>query len=122
MALEHPIDVEIRDRLRQLKPRQIELARQIGRSPAWVNKYLNGAGHATIDDVIRIAAIVIGVEPSRLTDAERRLLRAWRRLPTDKQQDVSDWVHTLGKRRATRSDVRSGQTPRGANYKGPGRP
>lgn len=123
MALEHPIDAEIRTRLRQLKPRQIELAQQIGRSPAWVNKYLNGAGHATIDDVIRIAAIVIGVESARLTDEERRLLRAWRRLPTDKQQDVTDFLQTLGKRRrTTRSDVRSGQTPRGANHKGPGRP
>jgi transcriptional regulator with XRE-family HTH domain len=124
MALEHPIDLEIRDRLRQLKPRQIELAKQIGRSPAWVNKYLNGAGHATIDDVIRIIAIVIGVDPARLTDAERRLLRAWRRLPADKQQDVVDWVQTLGKRqrRATRSTARSGQTTRGTTYKGPDRP
>lgn len=98
MAVEHPIDKEIRERLRHRKPQQTDLAKQIGRSPAWVNKYLNGAGHATIDDLIRIIAIVIGVDPSRLTDAERKLLRAWRRLPADKQQDVVDWVSTLGRR------------------------
>jgi transcriptional regulator with XRE-family HTH domain len=126
MAVRHPIDEEIRERLRQLKPRQNDLAKQIGRSPAWVNKYLNGAGHATIDDLIRIIAIVIGVDPSRLTDAERQLLRAWRRIPAEKQQDVVDFVRALGRRRrprrATQSDARSGQTTRAANSKGPGRP
>jgi len=124
MAVQHPIDLEIRERLRKLAPRQIELAQRIGRSQGWVNKYLNGVGHATIDDIIRIAAIVIGVDPPRLTDAERRLLRAWRLLPADKQQDVVDWVDTMSRRqrRATRSDARSGQTTRGAGRKEPGRP
>jgi hypothetical protein len=109
----HHIDLEIRDRLRKLvsvsnpataRPRQIELAKRIGRSPAWLNKYVNGVGHATIDDVIRIVAIVIGVDAIRLTADEQRLLRLWRRLSTDKQHDLIAWMQTMGKRprRATR--------------------
>src|SRR5580765_3510878 len=119
MAVQHPIDREIRERLRQMaasaKPRQIELAKRIGRSPAWVNKYLNGAGHATVDDVIRIVATVIGLDPPGVTDAERRLLRAWRRLPLDRQEDALDFLQRMGRRRTTRSTARSGQSPRGAN-------
>lgn len=111
----HPIDLEIRDRLRKLvsvsssatatRLRQIELAKRIGRSPAWLNKYVNGAGHATIDDVIRIVAIVIGIDaPRRLTDDEQRVIRAWRRVPAEKQPDTLDWLQRLGRRprRATR--------------------
>ena len=60
MALQHPIDTEIRERLRRQAPNQIDLGKRIGRSQGWVNKYLNGVGHATIDDVIRIAALLIG--------------------------------------------------------------
>ena len=131
---EHPIDLEIRARLRKLvsasasttetRPRQIEFAKRIGRSPAWVNKYVNNAGHATVDDVIRILAIVIGIDALRLTAAEQSLLRAWRRVDEKDQPDLLRWVQTLGRRprRAARSDARSGQTTRGANSKAPGKP
>jgi transcriptional regulator with XRE-family HTH domain len=130
----HPIDQEIRERLRKLvsaptsttaaRLRQIELATRIGRSPAWVNKYVNGVGNATVDDVIRIVAIVIGVDAPRLTDDEQALLRAWRRVEEKDQPDLLRWVQNLGRRprRAARSDARSGQTTRGANSKGPGKP
>jgi transcriptional regulator with XRE-family HTH domain len=119
MVLQHPIDAEIRARLRTLAPNQIELAKRLGRSQGWVNKYLNGAGHATIDDVIRIGAILIGVDPPRLTDAERRLLRAFRRLPVDRQQDAVDFLEGYA-RRHPRSAGRAGRTGRASNHKGPG--
>jgi transcriptional regulator with XRE-family HTH domain len=110
----NPIDKEIRERLRKLvtasssataaRLRQIELAKRIGRSPAWLNKYVNGAGHATVDDVIRIVAIVIGIDAPRLTDDEQLVLRAWRRVPVEKKPDGLFFLRGLGRRprRATR--------------------
>lgn len=120
MALQHPIDTEIRDRLRKLAPNQIEFAKRLGRSQGWLNKYINGAGHATIDDVIRIGAILIGVEAPRLTDAEQRLLRAWRRLPIAHQQDALEFLQAFVRRRRPRSAARVGRTSRAPNNKAPG--
>jgi transcriptional regulator with XRE-family HTH domain len=119
MAAQHPIDSEIRERLRKLAPKQIELAQRLGRSQGWLNKYINGAGHATIDDVIRIGAILIGVEALRLTEKEQRLLRAWRRLTADRQQDVVELVEVYAGRRRSRSGARVGGTARATNSKEP---
>lgn len=85
MALKHPIDAEIRGRLKQLGPNQKELAQGIGRSISWLNKYIHGAGNAAIDDLIRIAALMIGVEAQALSETERRLVRAWKQIPEDDQ-------------------------------------
>jgi hypothetical protein len=109
----NPLDEELRERLRKFvtasssaaaRPRQIELAKRIGRNPAWLNKYVNGAGHATVDDVIRMIAIVIGIDGPRLTDEEQRVLRAWRRVPVEKKPDGLFFLRGLGRRprRATR--------------------
>jgi transcriptional regulator with XRE-family HTH domain len=109
----NPIDKEIRERLRKLvsvntpataRLLQIQLAKRIGRSPAWLNKYVNGVGHATVDDVIRLVAIVIGVDAIQLTPDEQRVLRAWRRVPLEKQPDGLFFLRGLGRRprRATR--------------------
>lgn len=123
MAAQHPIDTEIRERLRKLgklAPRQGELAKRLGRSQGWLNKYIHGAGHATIDDVIRIAAIVIGVDALHLTNAEQRLLRAWRRLSVQRQEDVVEMVEAYANRRRPGSGARTGGTARGTNNKEPG--
>jgi len=120
MAASHPIDSEIRDRLRKLAPNQQEFAKQLGRSQGWLNKYINGAGHATIDDVIRIGALLIGADAPRLTDTERRLLRAWRRLPAEHQEDALAFFERAYGRRRPRSGGRSGRTPRAASGKAPG--
>jgi transcriptional regulator with XRE-family HTH domain len=110
----NPIDKDIRERLKKLvtasgstttaRLRQIELAKRIGRSPAWVNKYVNGVGNATVDDAIRILAIVIGIDALRLTADEQRVLRVWRRVPVEKQPDGLFFLRGLGRRprRATR--------------------
>jgi transcriptional regulator with XRE-family HTH domain len=87
MELRHPIDAEVRERLRKSEPNQIELAKRIGRSQGWVNKYMNGGGTATIDDLIRIAAAMIGVESSPLTGLERRLLKAFRGIQDAARRD-----------------------------------
>jgi len=121
MAISHPIDTEIRDRLRALKVNQQDFARALGRSQGWLNKYLNGVGHATIDDVIRIAALLIGAEALKLTDTERQLLRAWRRLPEDQQQNALDFLRAFASRQRPRSGGRAGRTGPTANHKAPGR-
>lgn len=123
MAAQHPIDTEIRERLRKLgklAPRQGELAKRLGRSQGWLNKYIHGAGHATIDDVIRIAAILIGVDAVPLTESEQRLLRAWRRLPVQRQEYVVEIVEASASRRRRRSNARAGGTTRATNNKEPG--
>jgi hypothetical protein len=104
----NPIDKDIRERLKKLvtasgsattaRVLQIEIAKRIGRSPAWVNKYVNGVGHATVDDAIRILAIVIGIDAVRLTVDEHRALRAWRRVPVEKQEDGLFFLQGLRRR------------------------
>jgi transcriptional regulator with XRE-family HTH domain len=85
----NPIDVAIRARLRALDLPQKELADAVGRSKSWVSKYLSGAGNATIDELIRILAIADGVHG--LSAWERRLLKAWKRLPAASQADAVKW-------------------------------
>ena len=120
--VQHMLDTELRTRLRALDPKQNELAKRIGRKPAWLNKYIHGAGHATIDDVIRIVAVLIGVDAPRLSDEERTLLRRWRRLKdADAQRDVLRYLtHVAGRRKG--SSAPASQRRRGVNHKGPGKP
>lgn len=120
LAAQHPIDAEIRDRLRRAGPHQEELAARLGRSTGWLNKYMNGAGHATIDDVIRIGAILIGVDAPRLTEMERRVLRGLRRLPAERQQDVLLYLEKVAGRRRGGSSARAERIPRATNNKEPG--
>jgi hypothetical protein len=121
-SLKHPLDTELRTRLRSLKEKQNELAQRIGRRPAWMNKFIHGAGHATIDDWIRIAAVLSGVDPPRLTDDERQLLRRWRRLPDDDARQDALLVLASVARRRRGSSARAERKSRPANHKGPGRP
>jgi transcriptional regulator with XRE-family HTH domain len=105
MKIRHPIDAAIRERLRALDLSQHDLAKTIGRSPSWFNKFLNGKGHATIDDLVRIAAVAIEVEG--LSNAERRLLKAWKRLPKESQADAVQWFEDW-----VRREVRVARTRR----------
>jgi hypothetical protein len=119
-AQQHPLDTALRAHLRTDDTHQQELAKRIGRQPAWLNKYIHGAGHATIDDVIKILAVLVGIDAPRLTDKERQVLRWWRRLPdADAQQDVLLYLGAVVRRRRG-SSARAERKPRGANHKGPG--
>lgn len=121
-SAQHPLDTALRAHLRADDTHQQELAKRIGRQPAWLNKYIHGSGHATIDDVIRIVAVLVGLDAPQLTQKERQLLRGWRRLPdADAQQDVLLYLGAVVRRRRG-SSARGEQRPRGANHRGPGRP
>lgn len=123
--MEHPIDAAVRAKLRELAPNQPELGATIGRSQGWVNKYMHGDGHATIDDVIRIAAAMIGVNVQPLTELERRLLKAWRRVPEARREDALVVLETVAKRyqlgQSQESTAPEAHTPPATNRKGRGK-
>lgn len=126
MALQHPIDSEIRARLKALKPNHAEFASAIGRSGGWLNKYIHGTGKATIDDVVRIAALLIGATAATpLTAMERRLLKAWRQIPQDRREDAVSVLETVarGYRRSLSqgSDGPAVRTPSATTNRGRGK-
>lgn len=88
MALQNTLDKAFRARLRDADLNQTEAARFIDRNQSWLNRYMHGAGHATIDDVLRLVAFLIGVETPPLSEMERRLLKAWRLIPENRQDDA----------------------------------
>lgn len=106
-----PIDAMLRIALRNLKPDQKAVAKRIGRSQGWLNKYLDGRGKATIDDVIRLVAVVmLDVDASPpLTRDQRKLLRLWAASsPSDRKAAM-----TVLKRMLIPREPRSGSTGRG---------
>lgn len=102
MELGHPLDAAVRARIKAARPNQADFAQKIGRSAGWLNKYMHGAGNATLDDVVRMLALLIGVEVQPLSAMERRLLKAWRLIPMDRQDDAVAVLETVarGYRRA----------------------
>lgn len=88
MELKHPLDAALRERIKAAQPKQADFAKAIGRSAGWLNKYIHGVGNATIDDVVRMVALLIGVETQPLTAMERRVLKAWRQIDPDRQEDA----------------------------------
>jgi transcriptional regulator with XRE-family HTH domain len=124
MPLTHPLDALLRERLRALNPNQKEIAKRLGRSQGWLNKYLNGTGKATIDDVIRlVASVMLDVDTPRLTAEQRKLLREFDSLPPAGRKRVKDFVefwsaHHRGQR--SKSTARSGQKNHGTAGRSPG--
>jgi transcriptional regulator with XRE-family HTH domain len=102
---QHPIDAAIRERLRTLDLPQKALAKAVGRSPGWFSKFLDGKGHATIDELIMILAIALDVQG--LSEMERRLLKAWKRLPDASQADAVKYFEDF-----VRREVRVARTRR----------
>lgn len=124
MDLRHPIDEEIRARLKAMDLNQVALGEAIGRSQGWVNKFLSGDGHATIDDIVRIAAVVVSMDRPALNDAERRVLRALRAVPQERREDAAFVMETAAKgyrrERRPESDAQADHTPPGKARKARG--
>jgi transcriptional regulator with XRE-family HTH domain len=106
MELTTPLDKALRARLRAANPNQTEFARAIGRSPAWLSKYMHGAGVATLDDAVRMLALLIGVDQPRLSAQERRLVKALRAIPEERRDDAAFVMELAAK------GYRRGQRPR----------
>lgn len=84
----NPVDNEIRAWLKRHVTNESQLSVAVGHSPSWLHKYINGQGHATIDDLIKIAAVLFGVNLPALTETEQKLLKACRSLEESDQHDV----------------------------------
>jgi len=129
MELTHPLDAALRARLKHDPPTtQAEFAKSLGRSAGWLNKYMNGTGNATIDDVVRIVALLIGVETKPLTTDERKLLKAFRTFEAeDDRQDALAYLELRAKRLVARrgpskeSSEPAARTPPATSRKAPGK-
>lgn len=98
MELTHPFDEVLRARLKAAQLNQAEVGKAIGRSGGWVNKYMHGAGNATIDDAIRIAALLNGVgNVATLSELERKLLKAFRGVPDERREDAVQVFQNIAK-------------------------
>ena len=126
MELTHPIDEALRARLKAARVHQESFARAIGRSKGWLNKYMHGVGNATIDDAVRIAALLIGVEGVQSTGPEQRLVKAFRPLGEQDQADVIAYAkhrERLARRGpSTESSEPTGRSLRATTRRGPGKP
>ena len=101
--LDQPLEAALREFLRNHKPNQKQLAVRIGRSQGWMNKYLKGQGKATMDDVVRLLAIVVlGVEAPPLPAAKRRLLETWDVLSPSERRQLKGWLSLLLRNRDAR--------------------
>ena len=97
MELTHPIEQEIRRFLREHVANQSEVSTAIGRSSSWLHKFVNGSGNATIDDLVRVAAVLFGLNLPALTEREQTLLRRFRAIDPERQDDVLAVVEAVGK-------------------------
>jgi len=109
-ATSNPIDAEIRAWLKRNVQNKSDLAAKVGHSPSWLHKYVNGAGHATIDDLVRIAGLLMGVDLPMLSEIERRLLRAFQALEETDQFDVMAYAEHRGRIARRRPSKESSET------------
>lgn len=140
-------DAALRRQLRSLR-NQADFARTIGRRQPWLHKYANGAGHASIDDVIAIARAFPGWSGSLdqfltqlagtlpqphserdmvRTQEERRLLRLWREATDGDDRTkllalIETYVDQMKRlRRAQRQQERVSDRPAAAERKSRGK-
>lgn len=97
MDLAHPIDAEIRAWLSKHVENESELSLAVGRSKTWLHKYVNGSGHATIDDLVRLAGLLMGLNLPALTELQRTLLRACLDLDEATLADVTAYAKLRAK-------------------------
>lgn len=113
--VKHPIDAEIRIWLKRHVENEKQLSVAAGHSTSWLHKYVNGSGHATIDDLIRLAGLLMGLNLPALSVTERSLLTVVRDLEESDRQDVIDYAKhrsRLAQRGGSKeSSERADQTP-----------
>lgn len=97
MDLLHPIDAEIRAWLKGHVENKSELSVSVGRSTSWLHKYINGDGQATIDDLVRLAGVLMGLNLPVLTETEQKLLKAIQLLEEPDQLDVIAYAEHRGR-------------------------
>jgi hypothetical protein len=95
--LAHPIDAEIRAWLKRHVPNKAELSKAVGHSGSWLHKLTNGVGHATIDDYVRMAGVLMGLDLPVLTPIEQKILKSVRCLEEADLLDVMAYADHRGR-------------------------
>lgn len=130
IELEHPIDQEIRAWLKRHVDNRKELSVAAGHSTSWLQKYVNGEGHATIDDLVRIAGLLFGLNLPVISPIQRELLKACRGLGETDMLDLismaegrSKNAEKLGARRgpSKESNEPAAHTPPATTHKAHGK-
>lgn len=99
-----------------------EFARRAGTKQPWLHRYARGEGQATIDEVIRIAAVAAGVQATPLNEPEIELVRLWRALKSDDERDdVLVFLRARGRPRQKESAAPAERTPQATAHKARGR-
>lgn len=125
MEQTHPIDAQIRAFLKTHVANHSELSVAVGHSASWLHKYVNGQGHATIDDLVRIAGLLMGLNLPALSETEQKLLKSCRALEGPDVLDVVAYAEhrkRLAQRGASReSSAPAAQTPPATTRKAHGK-
>lgn len=106
----NPIDAHIRAFLKTHVANHSELSVAVGHSTSWLHKYVNGQGHATLDDLVRIAGLLMGLNLPALSETEQKLLKACRSLEAPDLQDVLAYAEHRG-RLARRAPSKESSAP-----------
>lgn len=106
----NPIDAHIRAFLKTHVANHSELSVAVGHSTSWLHKYVNGQGHATVDDLVRIAGLVMGLNLPTLSETEQKLLKACQSLAAPDLQDVVAYAEHRG-RLARRAPSKESSAP-----------
>jgi hypothetical protein len=113
MKVAHPIDAEIRAWLESHVDNASALSIALGHGNSWLHKYINGQGHATIDDLVRLAGLLFGLNLPALTVAQRELLEAARELgDEDALRELTAMVRHKIRVRARRDESRESIEPK----------
>jgi hypothetical protein len=111
MGLQHPIDQEIRAWLKTHVDNEADLSAKVGHPGSWLHKYINGNGKATIDDLVRIAGTLFGLNLPALNETEQKLLKACRGLEPADLTDVVAFAEHRAKLAAQREKLTGSSAP-----------
>lgn len=104
---------------------QVEAARRAGLKQPWLNRYINGEGEATIDEVVRLLAVVAGADlPDAIDEFANRLLQAWKQIPKERQEAAVKFFEFYAREQAEQHQglaQTTVRTPLAAKNKGRGK-
>lgn len=119
---DHPIDAHIREWLRAHVHNEREISFAAGHGNSWLHKYINGNGTATVDDLVRVAAMLLGVNLPELSADELRLVTVFRSfVEDDEREELLAYAKHREKLAAQRGALKESSGPMARNLPAKGR-